>query len=75
MPYESRTDLISRLTKVDAALDKVRSSQEWRDGRVSIVRGPYPELMKERKEIIKQIDLIDAGSGSIFNHVKFVKPT
>lgn len=75
MSYENRTALIARLVKVDTALDRVRTSQEWHDGRVSITRGPYSELMRERKEIIKQIDLIDARGGSIFNQVKFVKPT
>jgi len=74
--YESRADLISRLADVDIALSKVRLAQatETMQGTVTR-RGSYAELRKEREEIIKKIELIDAraSGGGFINRVQFNK--
>jgi hypothetical protein len=80
MPYDSKATLEARLIEVRAALTKVRTSQAYQSGQVSLTRGNYKQLLDEEQWILGQINLIDSqntssgGIGGTTNKVTFQRP-
>jgi len=71
---ETLAQLQARETKILAALDKVRDSQEWRDGRMSVARGPYATLLVELADVQKKIAVVNGqGTGGAWNRAKFTR--
>jgi len=70
--YDSRVDLITRLTEIRAALSKVRSAQRYGSGQTYTQRADYKALLEEEKFVLGQIQQIDnATGGGAINRVEF----
>jgi len=78
--YDSKETLEARLVEVRAAITKVRTSQAYQSGQMSLTRGNYKQLLDEEKWILEQINIIDAqnattgGVGGTANKVTFSRP-
>lgn len=76
LPYDSRSDLITRLTAVRDAISKARIQQSYDSGEGMSMRGSLRTLLEEEREILRRIEMLDAYSrGGTANKVKFGRPT
>ena len=75
--YDSRADLVTRLTAIRAAIDKVRDAQSYSTGiDMSVTRERLRNLLKEERDVLKKINQIDAEStGGMANRVQFNRVT
>ena len=74
-PY-TEAELKAQLADVDAAIAKVRESQKYSTGPMTLERGPYYALLRERRWLINQIMTIAAqDAGGFSNRAKFQRPS
>lgn len=70
--YDSRADLVTRLTEIREALSKVRSAQRYGSGPTYTQRADYKSLLEEERFVLSQIQQIDnATGGGAVNRVEF----
>jgi len=70
--YDSRADLVTRLTDIRAAISKARTAQSYGTGISNTQRANIRALMDEEKWVLKQIMWIDnVSSGGSANKVEF----
>jgi len=70
--YDSRSDLVSRLTDIRAAIAKARTAQSYGTGISTTQRANFRALLDEEKWVLQQINQIDmASGGGTANRVEF----
>ena len=76
MPYDSRSDLVTRLTAVRDAISKARIQQSYDSGEGMSMRGNLRTLLDEERDILRRIEILDSyDRGGTANKVQFVRPT
>ncbi|MDD4950912.1 MAG: hypothetical protein PHV85_00030 [Desulfovibrionaceae bacterium] len=72
----SRSDLVSRLTEVRAAITKARDGQTSSVDGTQITRASLRTLLDEEQGLLSMIRRIDAGAaGGNCNRVQFGRPS
>lgn len=75
MVYDSRADLVTRLGEIRTEIANARKASTVGMGDKSITYQHLKELREEEKDILAQINAIDAqSSGGLFNKVRFGRP-
>lgn len=75
MVYDSRADLVTRLEAIRTEISNARKASAVGISDKSITYQHLKELREEEKDILAQINVIDArSSGGPFNKVRFGRP-
>lgn len=75
MAYDSRSDLITRLTSIRTAIDAARIAESYGIGDRTLRRSPLKALLDEERQILNRIEAIDAtSSGGNIARVQFGRP-
>ena len=70
--YDSRADLVTRLSDIRTAISKARTAQSYGTGISNTQRANFRALLEEEKWVLKQIMWIDnVSSGATANKVEF----